>query len=110
MLIRFDRFEEDKEVPARYLKEITDALRTDADADLDEQEVEVEDAKFDISDTPGVRPTALGVFPVRCLVETMCGEEDEPEQWYPADIVQVIPFQGKEKMPIDKLTPSDGSL
>ncbi len=91
-------------MPASYLKGVTQA--TTANNNLDEQEVE--ETKFDMSDIPGVRPTVLGVFPVKCVVETVCGGEDDPEQWIPADIIKVIPVVGKETVPIDKLTPSDG--
>jgi len=47
---------------------------------------------------------------VRCLVETVCGEEDGPEQWFPADIIEVKPFEEKKKVPIDKLEPDDGNF
>ena len=73
-----------------------------------EEAVEEEDLDSPASPYPGVLPTPKGVFPVRCLVETMCGEDDGPEQWFPADIIEVKPVEAKKKVPINKLEPDDG--
>jgi len=135
MLSRYDGFDEDSEVPASYLKAKSasasskEQIKNDqqqVEADLDdevkplvddhsiaakaEEVVEEEDLDSPASSYPGMVPTPKGVFPVRCLVETMCGEDDGPEQWFPADIIEVKPFEGKEKVPIGKLESDDGNL
>ena len=116
-------------MPASYLKakQQTKSEPKQVDADLDdfadevkssvevapvqakpEEAVEEEDLDSPASSYPGVLPTPKGVFPVRCLVETMCGEDDGPEQWFPADVIEVKPVEAKKKVPINKLEPDDG--
>lgn len=39
-------------------------------------------------------PTERGVFPENCLVEILCGEEDE-EIWVAARVLEVLQYQDR---------------